>query len=302
MKPYSLLLVTLLCFIGSLTHLDRIFFKRNVGFCIRFLYTNLPNDAEWDLTPPSEEQRAVLDKILSQKFHYLAKGAHCFAFISEDNRYVIKFHRYASHMRLLPWLNHPLGYLFDPKRLQIKDHNIKQLHHNFLSYKESFEHLKEETGLILLHINRTNTLKKTLTLVDKTRAEYTVPLDQVTFILQHKADLIYPTLDTLYKAGNLEKAKQVISQVVHLIYSCSQKGYVDQDPVLRKNYGLLEDRAIHIDVGDLVKNERVQSHEQTLAHVKEMTESLRKRLEHTYPALLESYTEEISLLGKNSLN
>ena len=299
---YSLLLVTLLCFIGSLTHLDRIFFKRNAGFCVRFLYTNLPNNPEWNLAPLSEEQRSVLDLILNQKFHYLAKGAHCFAFISEDNNYVIKFQRYASHMRVFPWLNHPLGYLFDAKRMQIKKHNIEQLHHNFLSYKESYEHLKEETGLLLLHLNRTSILKKTLTLVDKTQAEYTVPLDQVTFILQRRADLIYPTLDKLYKAGDLEKGRQVISQILHLIYTCCQKGYIDQDPVLRKNYGLLEDRAIHIDVGDLVKNEEVQSREQALGHVKEITESLKKRLEHTYPKLLESYKEEISDLGKNSLN
>lgn len=286
----------LILWIGCLAHVDRIFFKRNSSFCVRFLYSSLQNNLEWDLPTPSTEQKELLDEILKQKFFYLAKGAHCYAFVSEDQKYVIKFHRYPSHMRIFPWLNHTFSYQFSERRKKIKEYNFRRLRINLASYRDSYQNLKEETGLILLHINQTDDLRRTVTLIDKTQSEYKVPLDKVTFILQHKADLIYPTLDRLVNDRKLEEAKQAVSHIIQLITSCCQKGYVDQDPILRRNYGLLKDRAIHIDIGDLVKNEAISLKENYTSHVREMTESLRKRLEENYPELLAHYHGEIEKL------
>jgi hypothetical protein len=285
-----------LLFIATLARVDRIFFKRNSGFCIRFLYSSLPNQPEWDLPAPPPEEESTLDEILKQKFHYLARGQHCYAFVSEDQKYVIKFHRFASHMRIFPWLTHPFSYQFSESRKKIKKHNMEKLHYNLQNYKNSYLFLKEETGLILLHINQTDHLQRRVTLVDKTKAEYQIPLDQVTFILQHKANLIYPTLDKLIQEKRLGEAKKIVSDIIHLIATDSQKGYVDNDPVLRKNYGLFSDRAIHIDVGDLIKNGEMSFRENYIPHVKEMTEGLRKWLESTHPELLEHYTQEINRL------
>src|ERR1700722_9111833 len=98
----------LLCVWGvMLTAVDHYFFKGNDSFSIRFLYSSMPNRVEWDLPVLTSSQSQLLDEILSQKFTYFAKGTHCYAFVSEDQKYVIKFHRYPSHMRLFPWLNHP---------------------------------------------------------------------------------------------------------------------------------------------------------------------------------------------------
>ncbi len=275
---------------------DRIFFKRNNSFSIRFLYSSLPCNIEWDLPPPTPEQNKLLDEILGQKFHYLAKGCHCYAFVSEDKNYVIKFHRYASHMRIFPSLTHALSYQFNERRKKIMEHNFQRQHINFTSYRESYLNLRDETGVILLHINPTDNLRKTVTLVDKTQAHYQVSLDDVTFLLQRRADLIYPTLDRLLSENKLAEAKDVVSNIIHLITACCQKGYVDEDPILDRNYGLLEDCAIQIDVGDLVKNEKIALRENYIPHVKERTESLRKRLEKNHPELLEHYDREIESL------
>jgi hypothetical protein len=245
---------------------------------------------------PSSDQKVLLDEILQQKFHYLAKGLHCYAFISEDQKYVIKFHRYASHMRLFPWLTHPFSYHFNERRKKIKEHNFQRLHVNFTSYKSSYQHLKDETGVIFLHINPTECLHKVVTLVDKAQAEYKISLDQVTFILQHKAAMIYPTLDKLLSEKKIEEAKGVISHIIQLMRACCKKGYVDKDPILRKNYGLLKERAIHIDVGDLVLQEGISLKENYIPHIKEMTESLRKKLELLCPSLLDHYHQEMATL------
>ncbi len=296
-RKYPLLFLSMaLLFITSLVHLDRVFFKASKSFSPRFFYTCLPNDPKWDLKEPSTEELALLDTILDQKFHYLNKGAHCFAFMSEDEKYVIKLHRYASHMRVFPWLTHPFSYQFSERRKKIKQHNFEILNYNLANYKTSYENLKEESGLILVHINRTNNLKRTVTVVDKIKGEYTIPLDQVTFILQRKADLIYPTLDKLYQEGQLSDAKQIVSQIIGLISSCCEKGYIDQDPLLYKNYGLLGTQAIHIDIGDLIRDESVKEREARIAHVKELTRALEQKIEQSYPKLLEHYNREINAL------
>lgn len=292
-KDKLLFILMCSCMIACLARIDRIFFKRNARFCLHFLYSNLPHNPAWDLPPLSLEQDHLLEEVLKQKFRYLAQGTRCYAFLSEDQNYVIKFHRYPSHMRLFSWLNRPLSYRFNQQRQKIKQYNTQNLHANFASYLDSYRDLQQETGVILLHINPTHNLRKTITLVDKTNAEYTVQLDDVTFILQSKAELIFPTLDRLVHDCKIEEAKQVISRIIHLMATCCQKGYIDEDADLRKNYGLLADRAIHIDVGDLIKDSTIAYRENTLSYIQERTALLREKLEVHYPELLEHYSLEM---------
>jgi hypothetical protein len=199
-------------------------------------------------------------------------------------------------MRIFPWINHPFSYQFNEKRKKIKEHNFQRLHANWTSYKESYQNLREETGVLLLHINPTDHVRKTITIVDKTLAEYEVSLDRVTFILQQRAELIYPTLDRLLTEKKIDEAKQVISRIIQLITTRCQKGYMDDDADLRKNYGLLKDRAIHIDIGDLFLREGISLRENYIPHIKEMTECLRQKLESLSPELLDHYIQEIESL------
>src|SRR5690349_18451399 len=108
-----------------LVPLDRYFFKRNGSFTIRFLSTTLPNRTEWDIALPTQDTEALLDSLLSKPFTYFAKGTHCYAFLSQDGNYIIKFHRYPSHMRPMPWLTHPLSYHFNKRRIAIKKYNLE---------------------------------------------------------------------------------------------------------------------------------------------------------------------------------
>lgn len=57
--------------------------------------------------------------------------------------------------------------------------------------------------------------------------------------------------------GDLEAAKKRIDQVFDLLLSCAKKGVMDLDRALVKknNIGFLEDRAIYIDAGKLVRFE-----------------------------------------------
>ncbi len=291
-KNKILFLTACTLFFGALFYINRLFFKQNNGFCVAFLYSSIKDNPDWELPPLDSNEEVSIDEILKQKFRYLAKGCHCYAFVSEDQQYVIKFHRYASHMRRFSWAYRPFSYLFNEHRQKIKEHNLERLLVNLKSYKDSYSNLKEETGLLLLHINRSDHLGKSVILVDTMRNEYRISLDDVTFLLQRKADLIFFKLETLIRENRIDEAKKLVSNVILLIKACAQKGYANNDPVLRKNYGILDNRAIHIDVGDLIQYEEMKLKKNYIPHIKSVTKALRQQLVN-HPDLLDHYDREI---------
>jgi len=286
----------LLFFVGALKGIDRLFFKRNGMFCVWHIYPSRSKVMEWEMPTLSSHQEKHLDEILNQKFHYLAKGAHCFAFVSDDEKYVIKFHRFASHLRSLAWLSRPFSYHFSEERKAIKKYNLIQLDYRLRSYVHCYEELKEETGILFLHINPTKSLHRSAVLVDRTGVEYRVPLDQVVFIVQRKASLIYPFLEKLIEEKQFSKAKSAVSHLIQLIVSRSQKGFIDNDLILSRNYGLLDDQAVQIDLGDTVKNEEIKKREKYVPYVEEMTAGLKKWLTEHCAELLDHYQQELDNL------
>lgn len=291
--PLALLTTTACLFVLTIFELDRIHFSHARKFCPRMLYSNLPNNPNWECPPPSVEQKTVIDTICSQPFRYLAKGNHCFAFVSEDDQYVIKFHRFPSHMRMFPWLNRPLVYELYEKRKKIKEHNFQRMAINFLSYKNGFANLKDESGLIYVHTNKSSYLNKKVCLIDDSGAKHYIPLDRTTFILQKKAKLIYPTLKELYAKKDFPQAHSIIHQLFTLMLTSADKGYVNDDPVLYKNCGLLDGHAIHIDIGDLIEQPNILDPAVRLAYIREVTGPMRRYFAREMPELIPYYDQEM---------
>ncbi len=279
--------------IAGLARLDRYFFKHNKSFCVRFIYSTLPYNPDWEIPPLTKQERESFKTIFSQKFHYLGKGNSSFAFASEDGNYVIKVMRFPSTLRPFSWLSHPFS-RFKSYRIKNAKNSYKKLHTSFHSFKLAYNELREETGLLYLHLNQSHDLEQTVSLVDRLGYTYEIPLDQLSFLLQKRASLIYPTLDRLKASGDYETARKTIKNILSLISSTAQKGIIDFDPILRKNYGLLEDRAIFIDLGSLSRDESLKEPSRMKAHVCEMTGSLKTRLENLYPEFLPFYNEEIA--------
>ena len=89
--------------------------------------------------------------VLDQPFHYLGKGVQCYAFVSADDKYVLKFFRMR---RLLPspWLvKMPLLESYKQEKIKRKS---EELFRDFTSYKIAYEQLQEETGLVYVHLNQ----------------------------------------------------------------------------------------------------------------------------------------------------
>lgn len=278
--------LSLLLFCAALALLDRRFLKANDGFCIRNIYGKVPADCPvYASAPPPEWQ-----EICSHSFHYLDKGHQSYVFASDDGKYVLKFYRFPSHLRPFPWANHPFS-AFSKKRQEIKEYNLQKLEESFTSFLLAFRELPSETGLLMLHLQPTSTLHKKIRLVDQLGASYSVNLDQVVFLLQKRAELIFPRLNELLQKQEQEKISAIISQIIQLIADRCKKGIVDRDAILEKNYGLLGMRAIEIDVGRFALDAKVKA--RAREEVEKITFPLKAWCQEKDKRLLQFYEEKL---------
>jgi hypothetical protein len=275
-----------LFFVSLFMGIDRLVHHESRHFFIDKITNYHPPSAEWEIPKLSQDEQTVLDQILSQKFTYYSKGSQAYVFISEDKKYILKFLK-QQKLRANSWLAHlPLS--FNP---YYQEYIFKQQKRKatFSSCKTAFLELKKETGLIYVHINNARDLSKKVTLFDKNGQKHRVSLDQTSFYVQKRAQLIYSRISEMMYNEDIEGAKKVIHSVFSLIDYLGKNGVVDNDPILRKNFGLIDDVAVQIDIGKL----RIDPvRKQNLAYKKEVrsiTHSFNIWLESNYPELSEHF-------------
>ncbi|MGE5196233.1 MAG: hypothetical protein ACM3JI_02760 [Anaerolineae bacterium] len=274
--------------------------KQTDGFSIAKISADLPFNPDWDVAPLSLEENSRVEKILQQPFHYLASGGQCYAFESEDGRYVLKF--FKLHRRLVPRF---LSSLPLPKNLKkrlsktISERRAK-LCRDFNSHKLVYEELKEESGLLFVHLNTTQSLKKKLLIIDKLNIAHPLNADEHFFVLQKKAELVFPYFQELMEQNDIEQAKKAIHLMLKVLVARCQKGIYDEDPRLHRNFGFASGKAIFIDVGRFRKDPSRTSvaiyHQDLLSIVKRF----KLWLQTDYPALSTCLEEELHEIEKNS--
>lgn len=213
-------------------------------------FTLLKIASSEDASKPPVAVDAEIEHMLDQPYTFMSSGGQCYAFVSQDQKYVLKFFK-QHHIRMWKWLNRlPLPNHLRKKLLDEKTHQSPQF---FESCTIAYEEFKERSGLIYLHLHRTAHFKKKLRIVDPLGITHTIDLDQTDFALQWRAELCYRTLKTLIRENRLEAAKQCIDSILALIEERAGKGIVDRDFNMRTNIGFLGTYAIEIDLGSFSK-------------------------------------------------
>lgn len=238
-------LIAALLLLGSFTIYTN-FIQRTEGFCIEKIISKHPHNPKW----ASESQ---LDpEILSQPYSYLGSGKECYAFASEDDKYVIKFFK-QKHMNT--------GYFFDkydliPSRTirMATRKNLRQT--TFQSYQIAHHMLPEETGALYLHLTKTSHLNQSLRLTDQYDKPFTLDLDEMEFLIQKKTTPTFEAFLTLIQVDKIDEAKSLIDSILALITSRSEKGLSDLDLNCERNLGVLGNRALEIDIGEFSMLER----------------------------------------------
>jgi hypothetical protein len=221
--------------------------------------SSLPPHPRWSVA-----EEGNCPAILSQKFTMLGKGEQVFAFESEDGKYVLKL--FKMH-RLMPSRTDYLCPYFAQKR-------VRKLNRVFTGYKTAYEDFREESGLVWIHLAKTNHLHQTITLFDENGKKYQIDADKTEFVIQEKAELIFDRIARLYKEGGSLEAEKAIASFYAFIQHRTDKGLMDRDKSVAYNYGFIGDRPIQIDLGSFHKRTHRKEHNEPrqLAQVQQRVE------------------------------
>ena len=223
-------------------------------FCLEAVSSTLAPQEKWAIPSPSAEEQIHLNAIFSQKFTFLGEGAQAFAFQSEDGKTVLKLFKMR---RFTPSITDHLC----PHTVRRRLRNLNWV---FNGYLIGYNQFRLSSGLVWVHLAKTDYLHKMVTLIDQTGKEHHLNLDTTEFVLQEKAELLFDRLKRLYKEGKPEEAEKAIVSVLCLVEDRISKGYADRDKAVSYNYGFVGDRPIHLDLGRLYKGQK----EGQLEHVK----------------------------------
>ena len=281
-------LVALAYFVPKFCH------KQTDGFTLSKIHSNLSYNPKWEVCEKNNEPPQRLDQIFSQRFTYLGSGGQCYAFVSEDNKYVIKFFKH--HLRrvspLIKYL--PLPPKLAEKRNLQKIKRTKKLQRDFNSYVLAYTHLFEESGLLYLHLNKTGSLHQIARVIDKLSIEHKIDLDKVEFILQKKGNLALTHLQKLIQEEKFTKAKEAIESICDLILIRCNKGIYDEDAKIHRNFGFIGNRAILIDIGRLKIDESRKNPKVQQRDLREITQRLENYLEEMSPQLAKHLNHYLS--------
>jgi hypothetical protein len=234
----------------------RAYYALTDGFTIDNITSNYSYDERWNTRPITPQEKEDVDGILDQSFHYMGKGCQSYVFVSQDGKYILKFFKY-QRFRTKPWVK---WFSFIPAvnhhRLERRSQKIRKLEALFASWKIAFDELKEESGLVYVHLNKTPDFGKKITIHDKRGNPLNLDIDNFEWLIQKKATMITDSIDTLVSHRESMKAKELLDNLVTLLMSEYQRGLSDNDPALMQNTGVFENSPIHVDVGQFVFAEK----------------------------------------------
>src|SRR5262249_42210659 len=152
--------------------------------------------------------------ILKQPFFYLAKGRQCYAFLSRDGNYVLKFYKcqrfYIDPLFRTSWMPSWME-RYRRERIKEKDERKQAL---FYSAWIAQRYLQRETALCYIHCAPSNVLEVQGTLFDKLGRSYTVDYDNTAFLLQRRVDGLFSVLAPLIASGDRDTARLRLDQIV----------------------------------------------------------------------------------------
>jgi hypothetical protein len=201
--------------------------------------------------PIDSETRAALD----QTFTYLGRGHQCYAFASADGQYVLKLPRYDRYT--LPfWLRSCQFPFLRKTREELRADKERRFRFTLESFRIAFEELQEETALLCLHFNETDTLRSRTEIVDRIGRSYEIDLDRTAFVLQRKKPLMMPAFQESLKAGDKEGAKEILEAFLSVIALRAEKGIFNKDPSFLRNFAY-DGKGIQIDIGSFYRKKEL---------------------------------------------
>jgi hypothetical protein len=269
--------------------LSRLYYQSTGGFSLQNIRSDYSFDSRWETRSLTDKEQQVTESVLAQKFSYLGKGCQSYVFGSEDGNYVIKFFKY-QRMRPKKWVEY---FTFIPvvNDLYLKKTEKKRKKREgvFASWRIAFDHLSDETGITYVHLNKTDHLNKSLSIIDKAGYEHSIWIDDYEFMIQKQAKMLCDVIDELMDAEHIDQADSMLVTMVDTILSEYYRGFADNDHALMQNTGVFHGKPIHIDVGQFVSEEIVKNPEFHMQELYTKTYKFRLWLREMHPDLCDQF-------------
>jgi hypothetical protein len=227
---------------------------------------------------------------LNQPFHYLDCGNQCFAFISQDQQYVLKFFKYVHHTPPA-WITQiTLLNRLKPLRNKRIEKVAWKRKRDFQAYALAFDQFREESGLLALHLQPTQTKYPTIFLFDKLNIRHSLDLNTTPFILQKKATPVYTQFTRWLQSHQIDEVKAGVKQLIDLCAKRISKNIHDDDVHFYSNFGFVSETAIQVDPGHFTTHNSLVKEQE----LKDLSLELKKWFEKHYPPLV-TYVEDCTL-------
>lgn len=278
----TLFLPTLLLFVFVL----RPELNESKPFSLEAISSKAHASSEWVCRSLNEEENSQVSEALAQPYKYLGGGGQCYAFVSEDDKYVIKFFKQKS-FAIPEWIDRfpvpaLIGWLKNAKMRKREEYRDRV----FTAFKMSLNDLSRETGMLFVHLNRTTHLNRELSFCDAQGICHLLNLDDLEFVVQKKAEMAFTRIDALMQGGDIAGAKEAIAKLLQLNVGFYQKGYRNRDPNFRSNCGFIGNEAVLVDVGRMVHSEDVKKPDEMRKELDKAIPRFEKYLSVKHPELL----------------
>lgn len=256
MKKVLVSFIVLLALYG----LGRVYYRVTDGFLIQnILFEHAPNP-KYNVEI-SEKDLENVRQILSVPFYYLGKGCQSYVFEDASKTHVIKFIKYQryrpyttlDYFDFIPWVKS-----YTDKR---RSHKLEKIDNLYTSWKTALTLVPTETGVIFVHLNKTPLFDKKLVVYDKIGIKHEIDLNTVEFLVQKRAQQIAPYLTNLIEQNKIQEAELFLRGMLDRTMDEFSRGISDNDYALLQNTGVLDDSAVHIDVGQIIYNPIVKTPE-----------------------------------------
>lgn len=250
MKRYkiALLILALPLFFG----VERFCRWQTGGFRPSKVTCDLSHHFHFPASPISPQELEAINSTLEKPFTFLGRGVQCYAFLSQDGTTVLKLFKH-HHFGLPSDLLHHLPLKWAENVIQKRN---QRLQHIYKSAQIASSWLKEESGTLYLHLEKTPGLHPQVTLHDKLKSPYPLDLNDAEFFLQRRARTAKEVIKELLNQGNPKGAIERILAVLELTRRQSDLGIKNKDPRVLENCGFCGSDVQLIDIGSLKMRSR----------------------------------------------
>jgi len=295
MNRFKYILYTLFA-IALVYPLYRFCHHRTDGFTPRKIRTAFVDESIPHLSSnPTTYELDVVKKILDQPLKYIGRGGQCYAFATSDGKYVIKLLKYNNNypkiwFRLFPF---PLG--FETYRQELISKKTEKLKIEYESYRIALKDLRQETGILYVHLDKGTLPDVHLELFDKINVHHVLFADSFQFYIQKKGVPFYPRLLDFVKSGKLEEAKKALDELSFYLIKRCRKKITDKDAGIWRNFAFYKNHPFQIDIGQFSIDDSLVSQENYTQNLLSFTRGFRAWLENLNPSLAEHFNQSLTL-------